>query len=343
MSPGTLPVLAALLPIILYLGVLQIFDAFSMTRWRRLAGHFLWGAACTLMVYAIAQLWRHFHDGRPWTGLLPSVLLEEGLKSSLLIVLIARRRIAFLAEAQIYGQAVGAGFAFVENILYLSMFPDMETGTAIVRGMGTSMLHMGCTSTAASLWLLLPWSEGRSTHDVLRNYASGILLLIPSVAIHYIYNMWLFSPSVQLLCVVTTFFLVYVAVGRFNERQTLRWLDVSIQTDVILLQALHEGRLCDTPSGKYLASIRQRFHPLVFFDMCVYVQLYLELLVAGKSRMMLRDAGIHVEVSEEEKTRQKEKMAELNALSSRIPLVGHHLLRPVLHTSAKNRWAMSNS
>lgn len=333
--------MAALLPIIVYLGVMQVFDAFSMTRWRRLAGHTLWGAVCTLSVYAIVQLWRHLHDGQAWDGLLPSVLIEEGLKASVLVMLVSSRRIAFLAEAQIYGQAVGAGFAFVENILYLSMFPDMAIGTAMVRGMGTGMLHMGCTSTIVSLWLLLPWPDD-GYGSVRRNYLYGILMFLPSVGIHYIYNMWLFSPEAQLCGVITIFFLLYAIVGKISEHQTLRWLDISIQSDVVLLQALHEGRLCDTPSGKYLASIRKRFHPLVFFDMCVYVQLYLELLVAGKSHLMLRDAGIPIKISEEEKTRQKEKTAELYALSSRIPLVGHHLLRPILHTSAKNRWAMAN-
>ena len=342
MTFSILPALAALLPIVAYLGVLQIYDAFSMTRWHRLASHALWGAVVTLITYAIVVIWRYFNDGQPWAGLLPSVLIEEFLKAAVLIFLVSRRRIAFLAEAQIYGQAVGAGFAFVENILYLSLFPDIGIGTAIVRGMGTSMLHMGCTSTVVSLWLLLPWNEETQRYDIRWNYLFGILLFIPSVAIHYVYNMWLFSPAAQLLAVIAIFFLIYSIVGLISERLTLRWLDVSIQSDVVLLQAIQEGKLCDTHSGMYLETIRERFDPLVFFDMCVYVQLYIELLIAGKSRLMLRDAGLQVEMSAEEKRMHTEKLTELRAISARIPRVGHYLLRPILHTSVKNRWAMEH-
>ena len=342
MSFGILPAIAALLPILAYLGILQIYDAFSMTRWRRLASHALWGAAVTIITYTLVILWRYFHDGQPWTGLLPSILIEEFLKAIVLVILVSRRQIAFLAEAQIYGQAVGAGFAFVENILYLTHFPDIGIGTAIVRGMGTSMLHMGCTSTVVSLWLLMPWNKESQQYNIRWNYIFGTLLFIPSIAIHYVYNMWLFSPSTQLLCVIIIFLLIYSIVGIINERLTLRWLDLSIQTDIVLLQAIQEGRLCHTNSGKYLENIRERFEPLVFFDMCVYVQLYIEMLIAGKSRLMLRDAGLQVEMSQEEKTAHTAKLAELHAISARIPRVGHYLLRPILHTSVKNRWAMEH-
>ena len=92
----------------------------------------------------------------------------------------------------------------------------------------------------------------------------------------------------------------------------------------------------------YLETIRERFDPLVFFDMCVYVQLYIELLIAGKSRLILRDAGLQVEMSAEEKRMHTEKLTELRAISARIPRVGHYLLRPILHTSVKNRWAMEH-
>nr|MCR5334719.1 hypothetical protein [Bacteroidaceae bacterium] len=99
MTFSILPALAALLPIIAYLGVLQIYDAFSMTRWRKLTSHAIWGAIVTLITYALVLLWRYFHDGQPWTGLLPSVLIEEFLKAFVLIILVSRRHIAFLAEA----------------------------------------------------------------------------------------------------------------------------------------------------------------------------------------------------------------------------------------------------
>ena len=50
-------------------------------------------------------------------------------------------RIGYKLDAVISGFAIGAGFSVVENIIYLSIFPDYGAGTWLVRGLGTAVMH----------------------------------------------------------------------------------------------------------------------------------------------------------------------------------------------------------
>lgn len=323
--------IASLAPIALYLLVLQVFDAFSMARWRKLAGSLLWGmlsAGCTL---GVVYIYRNTIDETGWSHVAVSPILEEIIKAFPLCILVMRRKVVFFAETQIYGQMVGGGFALVENVLYAIANPQMSVGSALVRGFGTSLLHMGCTAMVASMVLML-----------MRKSYLIPLAFVPSIAIHIFYNMQLLDPLKQLLLIVVFFFCAFYIIARVGEKMILTWMDVSVQNDVSLLAALKEGKLLDTPAGMYMQSIRERFEPMQFFDMCVYVQLYLELLMEGKSRIMLRDAGLEIPYTPEQKAEHKEKLAELDALASRISLLGHHLLRPILHTSNQNLWAIRN-
>ena len=50
-------------------------------------------------------------------------------------------RIGYKLDAVISGFAIGAGFSVVENILYLTIYPDYGAGTWLVRGLGTAVMH----------------------------------------------------------------------------------------------------------------------------------------------------------------------------------------------------------
>lgn len=51
-------------------------------------------------------------------------VVEEVLKSIYLVYLIKSKRIGFMVDSAIFGFAIGAGFAFVENIYYLQSVSD---------------------------------------------------------------------------------------------------------------------------------------------------------------------------------------------------------------------------
>lgn len=325
-------ILLSLAPIALYLVVLRAFDAFSMVRWKTMAAWMVWGMMSALITLGVVEAAHATHHA--WTAPWVSPIIEETLKVLPLLIFVCQRRVVFSAESQLYGQAVGGGFALVENVLYMLHFPHMSVANALVRGLGTGLLHMGCTALLATLTLLLV-QRGSKRHLPLVP-----LLFLPSMGIHTFYNATTLSPMHVMIAMIVLFFLAFYLVAQIGERTVIRWLDVSMNDDVNLITALRQGKLAETKAGEYLSQLRDRFDPLVFFDMCVYVQLYLELLIEAKGRVMLRDAGIEMPETEEQKADRQARLTELDAIAKRIPRLGMQMLRPLIHATDQDQWVL---
>ena len=70
-------------------------------------------------------------------------------------------KIGFMVDSAIYGFAVGAGFAFVENIYYLQSLENANLFLWIIRGFGTAVMHGGTTAVFAILSKTL--TDGKSS------------------------------------------------------------------------------------------------------------------------------------------------------------------------------------
>jgi len=140
----------------------------------------------------------------------------------------------------------------------------------------------------------------------------------------------LLEPLIQIVVTILAFLTVFIIIGNFNERKIYQWMDHSITFDIQLLSAIRQGKLADTKAGIYLQGIKEQFEPEVFFDVICFMQLYLELVVAGKSRMLLEQEGLALALTEEEIITQKEKVAELHQLRNNIGKLGEYLLRPII-------------
>src|SRR5207302_322598 len=139
-----------------------------------------------------------------------SPLIEEGLKALVIIALIRAHRIGFLVDAAIFGFAVGAGFALIENLDYLSMAPHPGLGT---------------------------------------------------------------------------------------------WLGRGFDADAEMLELINSGQLSDSPVGRYLHQLKDRFQGLVVADLLAYLRLYTELALRAKGVLLMRESGFDVPV--DEATREK--------------------------------------
>ncbi|MCQ2167436.1 MAG: PrsW family glutamic-type intramembrane protease [Bacteroidales bacterium] len=113
----------ALLPILVYVLVVKAMDGFSLASWKRLFPSFVWGMSCCGTLFFVAK-------ATGYENPVLSTFLEEFLKCIPLVWAICRKRVAFLAEALIYGTAIGAGFAFLENIVYMTLLPGFSLGDA---------------------------------------------------------------------------------------------------------------------------------------------------------------------------------------------------------------------
>ena len=323
--------LIALFPIIVYVLIVKAMDQFLLATWKRLGSCFAWGLSCCGILFFASRL----------TGLdnAPiSTFLEEFLKGLPLILAVCRKRVAFFAEALIYGTAIGAGFAFLENIMYVALVPGFSFGDAILRGFGTAILHMGCTALYAALAITV--SRALTGKSQLVTVSTCLMTFVPSLIIHYLYNLFLLPEFIQLVLVILIMAGLLLIIYDIDGRLIHKWLDSCISNDISLLSSIREGHLRETSAGKYLLEVRRKFHPEVFFDICAYLGLYLELSIAAKSRMILKDAGMEIETDQAFHQENMEKLAELKALKKSFGMSGQMVLRPIIDEKAVDEWVM---
>lgn len=316
-------ILVSVIPLLLYLMVLKSLDSFRIVHWRWLVVCMAVGCGSCLVAWAFSEM------SAALAVPFYAPLIEEILKALVALCVMRLFRIVFFAEALCYGAAIGAGFSLVENIIYIYFSPDMLFATALFRGLGTSMLHIGCSSLFLVLWLL---AKNNSWKSVFRLW--GIL---PCILIHALYNLHHFQPLVQMVAVVVIFFVIFLCVSNYNEKCIGKWLDQSMMYDIDLLSAIKDGTLPDTKAGQYLMSVKEQFDPYVFLDMICYVQLYLELTITAKSRMMLRESGLLDAESEDDKSQRSAMLKEFNTLRGNIGKMGEIILHPIVKMTAEDK------
>ena len=316
-------ILVSVIPLLLYLLVLKSLDSFRIVHWRWLVVCMAVGCGSCLVAWAFSEM------SAALAVPFYAPLFEEILKALVALCVMRLFRIVFFAEALCYGAAIGAGFSLVENIIYIYFSPDMLFATALFRGLGTSMLHIGCSSLFLVLWLL---AKNNSWKNVFRLW--GIL---PCILIHALYNLHHFQPLVQMVAVVVIFLVIFLCVSNYNEKCIGKWLDLSMMYDIDLLSAIKDGTLPDTKAGQYLMSVKEQFDPYVFLDIICYVQLYLELTINAKSRMMLRESGLLDAESEDDKSQRTAMLKEFNTLRGNIGKMGEIILHPIVKMTAEDK------
>lgn len=326
----------SLIPILLYVVFVKAMDAIALTSWRKTLECLIWGIATCLILFLLAPVWE------PLQGDVVTPLAEELLKALPLAIAVHRNRSAFFAETLAYGAAIGAGFALLENTLYIYYSSTFTLGDAIIRGFGTALLHMGCTALLGCM-VLLGTRLSRDRGLVLKGLFS-VLAVVPSWGIHFAHNFvlakGLLPEFVVMLAVVVVIMSLFLLVYELDSRLIHKWLDMCIANDIALYKAIKGGHLKDTNAGQYLIAARDRFRPEMFFDILMYLQLFLEITIAAKSRMIMKDAGIDLPLSEEEHLENQHKVLELTNLSKMIGKAGERLLSPIVNLKATDDWAM---
>ena len=316
-------ILVSVIPLLLYLLVLKSLDSFRIVHWRWLVVCMAVGCGSCLVAWAFSEM------SAALAVPFYAPLFEEILKALVALCVMRLFRIVFFAEALCYGAAIGAGFSLVENIIYIYFSPDMLFATALFRGLGTSMLHIGCSSLFLVLWLLAKNNSWK--------YAFRLWGILPCILIHALYNLHHFQPLVQMVAVVVIFLVIFLCVSNYNEKCIGKWLDQSMMNDIDLLSAIKDGTLPDTKAGQYLMSVKEQFDPYVFLDMICYVQLYLELTITAKSRMMLRESGLLDAESEDDKSQRTAMLKEFNTLRGNIGKMGEIILHPIVKMTAEDK------
>jgi len=324
--------LVCVLPVLAFLGVLLYLDSYKLVRLRDVMGVLFAGAIAASVGYAI--------DGALQRLLVPDFdtltryvapVTEELLKALVVLALLQFRSIGFLVDAAIFGFATGAGFATVENLYYLDHARDAGLGTWIVRGFGTSLMHGGSTAMFAVLGLAM--LEEKRTRSRLLAFAPGWLL---AIAVHSGYNHLYLSPRASTVAVLVVLPPLFYAVFQRSERSLADWLGRGFDADAEMLALLDSGRFSDSPTGRYLQTLKRKFSGPVVADALCYLRLHTELALRAKGILMMRENGFEVPLDDETRA----KFDEMRYLERSIGRTGLRALRPVLHTSHKEEWQL---
>lgn len=324
-----LAALVALVPVLVFLALLVVLDSFKLVKTSAVATAIGAGMAAAVLAAPLTQgVEALLQLSPPLVVRYAGPLLEETLKLVLIAGLLHRKRIGFPVDAAVLGFAVGAGFALVENLVFLRALGDATLPLWLVRGLGTAILHGGTTSIAAMVAKML--SEG-SPDRLARPLASG---WTAAVVLHSAYNHLLLPPVYAMLLVLTVFPLLILVVFEHSEKATREWVGAGLDLDVELLQLISSETFQLTRFGTYLEELRERFPGPVVADMFCLLRLELELSVQAKGLLIAREAGLklapHPDIAA--------GLRELQQLRASIGPTGLLALTPLHVSSHRDEW-----
>ncbi|HVF65893.1 MAG TPA: hypothetical protein VNE58_18055, partial [Casimicrobiaceae bacterium] len=164
---------------------------------------------------------------------------------------------------------------------------------------------------------------------------------IPGFAIaatlHSAYNHMFFSPLFSTIAVLVALPPIMLFVFRRSERTVGAWLGRGYDADVDLLHTLNDGRFADSPAGRYLSTLRDKFRGPVVADLLCYLRLHTELALRAKGLLLMRENGFDVPLD----AATREKFEELRFLKRSIGRTGLLALKPMLRATSRELWQLS--
>ena len=322
--------LVGLAPVTSFLVALLFLDSYKLVKLRSVIGAVVAGMAAAALTYAAnaAILDRVPMEFTAFTRYVaPGV--EELLKGLVIVALVRAHRIGFLVDGAIFGFAIGAGFAMVENLHYLRTL-EAGMGTWVVRGFGTALMHGGATAMFAVMGMAMIDRSGRAG---LGAYLPGFAL---AVLLHSAFNHFFLSPRLSTLGIALVLPPLFYFVFDRSERAVGTWLGKGFDADAEMLELINSGRLSGSPVGTYLHSLKDKFQGPVVADILCYIRLHTELALRAKGILILRENGFEAGVDESTGA----KFTEMTYLEGSIGRTALLAIQPMLHMTHKDLWQM---
>ncbi|MFQ5628872.1 MAG: PrsW family intramembrane metalloprotease [bacterium] len=321
----------SLLPVFFFLIALFFLDTFKLVKLRKIV--FSIFAGCVVATAAMiinSFLFSNTGIDLKTYSRYAAPVVEETLKAAYLIYLIRMHKTGFFVDSALHGFAVGAGFALIENIYYLTSLTTANPVVWIVRGFGTAIMHGGVTAIFAIVAKsYFDRQNGQANHPFL----FGLFI---SVALHSFFNHFVLSPllSTGLLMILLPVIIIFV----FNrsEAATRHWLGTGFDTDQELLDLIKSGNLSESRVGKYLSALKTSFPGELVADMLCLLRLQVELAIRAKGELMMQEIGFRVEPDPEIAA----KFSEIKYLEKNIGKTGKLTIAPFLHTSSRDLWQL---
>ncbi|HEV7157233.1 MAG TPA: PrsW family glutamic-type intramembrane protease [Caulobacteraceae bacterium] len=331
-----LKALVAFSPVLILVAASEWLDAFKLVSLREIALLLLGGAVLALISYAVNG---RFLDAFP-IGFSPfsrtiAPLIEEGLKSALIFWLFYRNRIGFSIDAAIVGVAVGAGFSVAENLIYLGVFAHASVGVWVVRGFGTALMHAGSSAIFAVMGQHL---TQRFARIEAQRHRLEVVYFLPglalAIALHAAFNQ--FAPE-PVIAMALTLFVVPLALFLMfsrSEHAAHKWLLTDYASHKHMLDDIRQGKLVDSPAGRFVQALADQFPPSVGEDMFRYIQVHTWLVAKAEEDLIDAEEGRAEDLGRE----VREKLHELHALERVIGPAALMAMSPHLHFTRNDLW-----
>ena len=329
----------ALIPVLVLLAVFVWLDAFALMSVREIFGLLALGALGALAAWPVSgRLLDTLPIGFSLYSRFVAPWIEEAIKAAIIIVLFRMNRIGYKLDAVISGFAIGAGFSVVENIFYLTIFPGYNTGTWLVRGFGTAIMH---GTTLAVLAAIAHEFAERETRGAASDYDFSLLWFVPgygvAVAIHMAFNQFPNRPMVAMLGAVLVAPMVLIAILNFGTAEAQRWLAAECDEHRKQVEILRSGRWPAGPAGQRIAALAERTDPETAKRIRRYWELQAWLVAEAEETMMEEAAGD----AEFDPAQIRAALAELDGLKKALGRSTFTAMQALLPFSRNDLWEVS--
>jgi RsiW-degrading membrane proteinase PrsW (M82 family) len=329
----------ALVPVLVLLAVFVWLDAFELMSFREIVVLLVLGGLAAIAVYPVSgRLIDTLPIGFSGYSRYVAPWLEEGVKAVVMIGLFWFNRIGYKLDAVISGFAIGAGFSVVENVIYLTIFPDYGAGTWLVRGLGTAVMH---GTTLAILAAIAHELAERETRESAGDFDFNLLWFLPgyliAVALHTTFNQFPDRPMLAMMGAVIFAPVAILAIFHFGTAEAERWLVAECAAHQSQLEALKAGEWPEGPSGKRIAALADKVAPENAKRIRRYWELQALLVVEAEKAMMEEAAG-DVSIDKDE---VRAAFAELEGLRRALGRSTYTALKALLPFSRNDYWEVS--
>lgn len=321
----------ALLPTLLFLSGLIIFDSYKLVRFRSVFITIFFGGLSALACYFINTfLLNNFNITFSDYSRYIAPLVEETAKALILIFFIKRKKIGFFVDAGIYGFASGCGFAVIENIFYLTQLKEASLLTWIIRGSGTAIMH---GATIAIMGVIILFFQEKFQKENFLYILPGFLF---AYSLHSVFNSFLISPVLMTLLLIIILPSLMFFIFQYSEKKLQNWMELGFNSDMEILELMKSGNFTKSKIGKYIKNLKSRFSNEIITDMFCLIRLYAELSIKAKGILLLKEADMEIPFDKNVKV----KIEEIKYLEKSIGKTGMLALTPILKKDSKSIWEL---
>ena len=331
--------LVALVPVLLLLALFVWFDAFKLMNLREIVVLLALGGLGALASYPVSgRLLDALPIGFSNYSRFVAPWIEEAIKGAIVVILFRMNKVGFKLDAVITGFAIGAGFSVIENVIYLVRLSQYGTGTWLVRGLGTAVMH---GTTLAILAATAHEFAERETREAASDYNFNLLWFVPgyfaAVAVHMAFNQFPERPLIAMLGASLFAPIAILGIFQFGTTEAEKWLKEEYGEHKAQLAVLQAGNFPNNRCGKKIAALANRLKPEAGERVRRYFEVQTWLVAEAEETLIEEEEGDAVF----DRNKIVDAFAELDALKRAMGASTFAQLNRLLPFSRNDYWEVS--